>query len=66
MRCQMLCHIPERGVRHHSDLLDAPVMVSNKTHMSDQCAETLPARKRWRIDDQAAEAAVCFDIGING
>lgn len=40
-------------------------MVSNKAHMSDQRAETLPTRKGRRFDDETTALAAAFDLGID-
>ena len=57
MCSQMLCEVTETRIGHHRNLLHVLVMVMDKPDMGHQRAETIPARKSRRIDDQAGQIA---------
>lgn len=61
----MLGDISQRRVCYDGDLLYVPLVISNKLEVADHRAKTLPARERWRIDDDACEIAGCLDLWID-
>jgi hypothetical protein len=65
VRGEVLSDIPDRGVRYHSDLLDAPVMIADEAKVRDQRSEALPAGKRRDFDDESPESATRLDIGVD-
>jgi hypothetical protein len=53
------------AVAYNRDLLDVLVVILYEPQVSQQSCEVLPTRKRFRVDHDAMQLAILFDVRIN-
>jgi hypothetical protein len=59
----MLHDVSDGGIGYQADPPGALVMIAHESEMGHHCTETVPSRKRRRVDDEAGETAGFFDVG---
>lgn len=65
VRRQMLGDISDVRIGDGRYLLDALVMVPDKTKVGDHRSETVPTREFRGVDDEAGKITRCLDLGVN-